>query len=286
MPEVRKIFTADCSGPKEIDDGIFVERLDENGELYKVGVCVADTSRLYLNQDIKADAFARTTARYWDLPNGERGYDPMIDSGQIAKTELLEGTRRSVLIISFLVGDTRAPSDVDISFGNVEIHRNLTYKELANQAVYGRLKRVNRASECIRQHLKYVAYGDHEGTKPQWSEGGAAVSLSSRAWKVGSKMNESFMVAANHLVGRELAADGRPAIYRVHDPSDEQFRELLSASAARFSRQPGIHSSLNLDPYCRVTSPLRRLDDFVMNYQLRRRFLGEQPTQLLFRPVG
>jgi exoribonuclease R len=64
----------------------------------------------------------------------------------------------------------------------------------------------------------------------------------------------------------------------VHDPEDEQHLELLSPNVAWYSRTPGPHTGLNLAPYCRVTSPLRRLDDFVMNRQLRQRFLDRAPT--------
>lgn len=288
MSEMPSIITADCSFPKEIDDGLFVERLDENYELYRVGVCVVDTSKVYSDQDVLKQAFNRTTARYWDLPDGERGYDPMIDPAVIKNLEFTSGSVRDALIVTFMVGDNHAPSDVDISFGPVVVVANKSYKDFANFAMNGRGERFSRASELIKSHLGYIAYGDHAGNQPQWRQGQevTALNLSGSAWKKGSKMNEAFMVGANHLVGKTLAEEGRPAIYRVHDPEDEQYLELLSANVARYSRMPGQHSGLGLDPYCRVTSPLRRLDDFIMSNQLKQRFLGKQPTAQDSRDVA
>lgn len=289
MSELPQIITADCSYPKEIDDGLFVERMDEDHELYKVGVCVVDTSKVYNQQSVVKQAFDRTAARYWDLPDGERGYDPMIDTGVIKDLEFTARSVRDALIITFLVGRKQAPTDVDASFGKVEVVDNKNYKDFANYATYGNGKRFLAASSLIRDHLGYVAYGDHTGNRPRWREEletGTVPTISGRAWTRGSKMNEAFMVGANHLVGKMLAGEGWPAIYRVHDPDDEQYLELLSANVARYSRTPAVHSGLGLDPYCRVTSPLRRLDDFVMNRQLKQRFIGRKPTAADSREVA
>lgn len=281
MSEIPRIITADCSFPKEIDDGLFIEQLDESHELYRVGVCVADTSKLYSNPEVIRQAQARTAARYWDLPDGERGYDPMINPEIIKGLEFTEGSVRNALVITFLVGDKVSPSEVDISFGEVEVDQNKSYKDFANFAFNGKGRRFYRAGNFIKDHLGYVAYGDHIGSKPAWRSTTDLPNnrnVSGQAWKRGSKLNESFMVAANHLVGKTLSAESRPAIYRVFDPGDESYIDIVSANVAMYSRTPGPHMGLRLDPYCRVTSPLRRLDDFVMNHQLYRRFLGHAPV--------
>lgn len=282
MTEIPRIITADCSAPREIDDGLFVEKIHGRHEMYQVGVCIADTSKLYMNSDILGQAQARTTARYWDLPNGERGYDPMVPTDAIRDYELTAGTVRDALIVRFKIGPRRPPRDLQIDFGKVEVTDNLTYKEFAQLASEGKDQKYTKVSDCIKRHLGYVAYGDHEGTRPAWSSDvdnePAVPNVSAQAWKRGSKLNEAYMVAANHLVGQLFAAEGRPAIYRVHDPDNEQLLEVLSASAAHFSWNPGPHAGLNLDPYCRVTSPLRRLDDFVMNFMLKQRFSGQRVT--------
>ena len=40
-----------------------------------------------------------------------------------------------------------------------------------------------------------------------------------------------------------------------------------------------MHSNLGLDPYCRSTSPLRRLEDLVMAHHLKLRHTGQLPTE-------
>ncbi len=277
-----RIITADCPFPKEIDDGLFVERMDEDHELYRVGVCVVDTSSVYDEPSVLEQAYTRTTAKYWDIPGDEPGYEPMIDPSIIKGLEFTAGSVRDALIVTFLVGAKKEPSDVSVSFGEVEVAHNMSYKDFAYYTSYRRGKKFANASRLIKDHLGYAAYGDHAGTRPQWQEGQSLNTLG-RA-KRGSKMNEAFMVATNHLVGQMLANEDRQGldIFRIHDPKhdpeDEQYIEFLPANVARFSTVPGLHAGLGLDPYCRVTSPLRRLDDFVMNYQLKQRFLGVQPT--------
>jgi len=98
-------------------------------------------------------------------------------------------------------------------------------------------------------------------------------------------MNEVFMVAANHLTGRITRDENYPAIYRVHDLGDTRFEEIMELNASMYSQTPGPHQALGVDPYCRVTSGLRRLEDFTMSYFLYLRSQGKQPTQqdLAFR---
>jgi exoribonuclease II len=278
MSELPRIITADCSSPKEIDDGLFIEQLDETHELYRVGVCVVDTSKLYKDRVIVEQAFDRTAAKYWTMPDGEQGYDPMIEPEVIKELEFTAGNVRDALIATFLVGRVQSPAEIELSFGKVEVAENKNYKDFAGFVATDEGQKFYRASKFIKQHLGYIAYGDHVGSWPSWRTTQAVPSVSEQAWKRGSKINEAFMVATNHLVGKALAEEGRPAIYRVHDPEDEQYLEMLSASVGRYTRKPGPHAGLGLEPYCRVTSPLRRLDDFMMNYQLKRRYQGQRPS--------
>lgn len=50
-----------------------------------------------------------------------------------------------------------------------------------------------------------------------------------------------------------------------------------ACSPGRLSPWPGKHSGLGLEPYVRVTSPLRRYEDLLSHRQLRRIFRGEEP---------
>jgi len=272
------IFTADGSNPKEIDDGVFVYPLDTDTEQYLVGVCVADTSKLYANGDIRLQAMKNVHAEYWDLPDGTIGYDPMIESSAIRDLELTRGRLRNALIVSFVIGETVAPSNIQIAFGRVEVAQNYTYKAFSGLVGEGKsAERYGRASNFILQHLAYRQGGDSSGRN---KEGEAVpLDLSYQTWAHGARINEAYMVAANHLVGKVLRDEGLPAIYRVHDLSDNTHGLFIEANCAMYQRTPGLHEGLGVDPYCRVTSPLRRLEDFIMNYHLKLRHLGIVPPK-------
>lgn len=278
------IITADCSSPKEIDDGIFVEPLPTAQETYRVGVCVVDTSRLYDNGDVFKQAMTNIEAKYWVLPGGELGYDPMIDPEVIHDLEFTSGNVRDALMVSFLVGKHKPLSEVNVSFGKVEVVENLNYKDFVKKCWDEEgARKFGRAAAFIIQNLKYTSGGDHDVVSAPNNNFGSIYnrlinSSSKETWLRGSRVNEAYMVAANHLIGRLMAEEGRPAIYRVHDPSDETYLEFLPPDMATYSRRPGLHAGLNLNPYCRVTSPLRRLEDFMMSYQLRQRHLKREPT--------
>lgn len=271
------IYTADGSHPREIDDGIYVERLDDTGEIYKVAVCVADTSKLY-HGEARKEAMSNVHAEYWDLPDGELGYDPMINPVLIQEIELLEGKHRNALIVQFIIGATVAPAEVDVVFGKVEVAKNYTYKDLS--ALIHQSNDANnfsRVADLIKYHFGYNQGGDSSGRNKD--SGKPARNVSESRWRKGSKINEAYMVAANHLAGLIMREEGRPAIYRVHDMSDTTYDHFIETNCAIYTREPGPHEGLGIDPYCRVTSPLRRLEDFIMSHHFRLRYENMEPSQ-------
>lgn len=280
------IITADCSDPKEIDDGLFVQALDADTETYRVGVCVVDTSGLYEDRSLVERVIEKTEARYAGTDSkGKRGYDPMIPIEAIHELEFTAGSVRDALIVSFTVGKEQAPTDLDVSFGNIEVRRNYTYKRFGTECRYSPTHhRFGRASTFVQQHLRYQPGGDEDGAQqPRVDTEDLYNRLihvpKEKVWRRGAMLNEAFMVAAGHLVGRQLAAEGGLAIYRVFDPENDTFNVFLPPEYAHYSWEPGVHAGLNLTPFCRVTSPLRRAEDFMMSHHLRQRDLGITPTK-------
>jgi len=276
------VITADCDNPKEIDDGIFVEPLPALQETYKVGVCVADTSSLFYDTDIFDQAMTNTEAKYWEEPDGTIGYEPMIDVGAVRSFEFSAGNVRDALIVTFIVGCHTPPSEVEIGFGRVEVVENQNYRDLWRNSMPGEYgERFGRASAFLLRHLRYTSDSFSNRTLPQTFRKIHKKMLFGEDYSIlerGSRINEAFMIAANHLVGKTLAEEGRPAIYRVHDPRAYGHDETIPRDLARYSDLPGRHSGLNITPYCRVTSPLRRLEDFVMSHQLRQRHEGNETS--------
>ena len=94
------------------------------------------------------------------------------------------------------------------------------------------------------------------------------------------------MLAAGYAVAKEMAANdiNFPFVTQAQ-PDEEPEGESLSAMYARrrtsktgtVDFRPGLHSGLGLEPYSRVTSPLRRYADLLAHYQLRSIITGTAP---------
>ncbi|MEA4863213.1 MAG: RNB domain-containing ribonuclease [Victivallaceae bacterium] len=92
------------------------------------------------------------------------------------------------------------------------------------------------------------------------------------------------MLAAGAAVARRAAAEDIPLPFAVQSPPDTaergetmaaMFSLRRSCAASVMTTTPGLHAGLGLDPYVRVTSPLRRYGDLLALQQLRRAILGQ-----------
>ena len=95
------------------------------------------------------------------------------------------------------------------------------------------------------------------------------------------------MLAAGYGAAKYMADKGINFPFVVQAPPDEEIEinETLSSmyEARRNSKagvvefKPGLHSGLGLEPYSRVTSPLRRYADLLAHRQLKSLILGREP---------
>jgi hypothetical protein len=262
------VITADCSGCHEMDDGIAVTPLDYRDETYRVQVFAVDTSALYYDEQIVRRALTLTESRYHDADTGYSSYAPMLDRELTQNLHFTEKASepRKALVVSFIVGTSVAPSDAKISFGHVDIQRNYEYNTFGGMCRdRPDFEKYGRAAAFIMAHLG-TQYSKDEEIYDQ------LINVPrSAAWKRGANINQAFMVAANHLVGGLMRSENNLAIYRSHDTSSSHLLDALSPQVARYSTTPTEHYGLGLDAYTRVTSPLRRLEDFVMHGLLRQR---------------
>ncbi|MCQ2379102.1 MAG: RNB domain-containing ribonuclease [Victivallaceae bacterium] len=93
------------------------------------------------------------------------------------------------------------------------------------------------------------------------------------------------MLAAGYAVGRFAAENGLPFPFAVQPEPEiaergttlpEMYALRRHAGATVVSTRPGRHCGLGLEPYCRVTSPLRRYADLLAHYQVRRFLAGKE----------
>ncbi|MFT6153481.1 MAG: exoribonuclease-2 [Bermanella sp.] len=92
------------------------------------------------------------------------------------------------------------------------------------------------------------------------------------------EMVTDAMLMAGEAVGRYLIEHEIPAPFVSQPPPDEgatpETMSQMFAYRKKFKRsglhlEPGMHSGLGLEPYTRVTSPLRRYSDLLVHQQLR-----------------
>ncbi len=261
------IITVDCSDPHEIDDGIHVEALPTVDEIYKIRVFAVDTSELYQDQSITRDVIARTESRYRNLHTSVEEYDPMLEEDIVRSLHFESGKTKNALVVSYLVGKDLAPRDQEISFGRVQVVENLRYDNFGTRCRSGQqFEYFARAAAFILHHLAPSSIAN-----PELAFKGLTENWNHRPFKTGADINQIFMVCSNFLVA-QLINDQDLGIFRVHDPLDDTHAEIMSPKLARFSSKPGPHRGLGLERYTRVTSPLRRAEDFIMHGLLRARY--------------
>ena len=271
--ELFGIITADCSGAHEYDDGLLVRALPEDRELYEVNVFAVDTSPLYRNGSIVKRVHQLTESRYHNPKTGRESYSPMLDPELTQSLHFAQGTIRKALVVSFLVGAGQPPTTPAISYGRVQVHRNYKYNRFGEKCRYSAsIKPYGRAAAYLLRYLTSEATGEEEAYS------NLVHVPKHEAWRRGSDINQTYMVAANHLVGRMMRDEGRLAVYRTHDIDTDHLADVISPRVARYSTTPALHTGLGLNPYCRITSPLRRGEDFMMHGLLQLRQQGRDVT--------
>lgn len=99
------------------------------------------------------------------------------------------------------------------------------------------------------------------------------------------KLIEAFMLIYNYLASIELS-DIETTIYRIQDeslwekpiclPSDlTNFLSILHSNSAIYTNEKKKHSSLSLESYCHITSPIRRVVDIYNQHLLLSKLKGE-----------
>lgn len=266
------IITVDCSNPREYDDGIAVEQLPWEEELYRVSVFAVDTSPLYRDGGIVKQALENTESRYEQIGMGRERYTPMLSEEIVKDFDFRQDRVRDSIAVSFMIGKTIPPTDVSIDFGRVEILQNFDYKDFGGRCKgHDPYKRFGRAAALILKHLAYSEERDEESVLK------SLVNVSrGRVWRRGANINSAYMIGANYLMAKQMVEQDKLAIYRVHDPTNKTLTEVFGPTISTFSTEPGPHKGLGLDVYARYTSPLRRLEDFVMHGLLRSYAEGRQ----------
>ncbi|MBF0546765.1 MAG: RNB domain-containing ribonuclease [Candidatus Riflebacteria bacterium] len=104
-----------------------------------------------------------------------------------------------------------------------------------------------------------------------------------------SEMIAEFMIWGNHLFARHAVEKKIPFAFRVQSapenlpkPSEkfdpvEFFQIIRQLKRTVTSSEPGLHACLGVNPYCQVTSPMRRYCDLILQRQIKNSLAGLPP---------
>lgn len=285
-----KLYTIDDESTTEIDDGLSLEFL-ENGQ-QRLWIHIADPTRLLSPGDeLDLEARKRTTTVY--LPTGMIPmFPPELATGPMS---LNQGQQCSALSFSVILDETGAVSDYSIHISTVKPTYRLTYDDVDEMLELG-----------IQAEPEINAIAQLAKLRQKWrqTQGAIAIFMPESVIKVNGddikiyviddsparELVAEMMILAGELAARYGQAHSLPIPYR-HQPQPElpPEEELLAVPAgparacavrrcmprSEMNLTPGRHSSLGLEAYTQVTSPIRRYTDLLTHFQIKAHLRGE-----------
>ena len=279
-----KVYTIDDESTTEIDDGLSLEFL-ENGQ-QRLWIHIADPTRLLSPGDeLDMEARKRTTTVY--LPTGMIPmFPPELATGPMS---LIQGKECSALSFSILLDETGAVEDYSIHISTVKPTYRLTYDDVDEMLELG-----------IEAEPEISAIATLAKLRQKWRETQGAISIFMPESVIKVNGDEikihviddstaRLLVAEMMILAGEVAARyGQThslAIPYRHQPQPElpPEEELLAVPAgparacavrrcmprSEMNLTPGRHSSLGLEAYTQVTSPIRRYTDLLTHFQIK-----------------
>ena len=279
-----KVYTIDDESTTEIDDGLSLEFL-ENGQ-QRLWIHIADPTRLLSPGDeLDMEARKRTTTVY--LPTGMIPmFPPELATGPMS---LIQGKECSALSFSIVLDETGGVEDYSIHISTVKPTYRLTYDDVDEMLELG-----------IEAEPEISAIATLAKLRQKWRETQGAISIFMPESVIKVNGDEikihviddstaRLLVAEMMILAGEVAARyGQThslAIPYRHQPQPElpPEEELLAVPAgparacavrrcmprSEMNLTPGRHSSLGLEAYTQVTSPIRRYTDLLTHFQIK-----------------
>lgn len=279
-----KVYTIDDESTTEIDDGLSLEFLDSGQQ--RLWIHIADPTRLLSPGDeLDMEARKRTTTVY--LPTGMIPmFPPELATGPMS---LIQGKECSALSFSIILDETGAVQDYSIHISTVKPTYRLTYDDVDEMLELG-----------IEAEPEISAIASLAKLRQKWRETQGAISIFMPESVIKVNGDEikihviddstaRLLVAEMMILAGEVAARyGQThslAIPYRHQPQPElpPEEELLAVPAgparacavrrcmprSEMNLTPGRHSSLGLEAYTQVTSPIRRYTDLLTHFQIK-----------------
>lgn len=246
----RKVYTIDGDDAKDLDDGVFVEKI--NDDKYILSVYIADVSN-YVKDGTALDdeAIKRGTSIY--IPGTVLPMLPKILSNGICS--LNEGVERLSLAIDMQIDGNGNIVKSNIFKTVIKVTKRMTYdkvfKVISNdnsvKKEYGPyindiliMKELAVILNNRRKELGSINF-DIPDTKVVLDDNQNVIDIKPYNKTIANDIIEEFMLAANMTVAKTFYFLNLPFIYRIHEkPDEEKLRELNEVLANYKKRIKGI----------------------------------------------
>jgi exoribonuclease-2 len=288
----RRAVAIDDEGTTDVDDALWARRLP--GGAIEFTVFIADVAGIIPEGGIvDQEGLERGSSLY--LPEGSIPMLPTELGEGVAS--LLPGAPRRALAFSSVLDGDGILGEVTIQEAWCEVEAALSYDEvdpvldegadhphrelldtLAEATMWLRARRSEAGALMIRQTEWRVSRSEANDIQVRRIDATSARELVAE-----------FMITACGLVGDYCVRENIPALFRCQSPPDHpieledpetddpliRYRVLGQLSRATLSCTAAPHSTLGVEAYTQVTSPIRRYGDLLMHRQLRRHLRGE-----------
>lgn len=285
-----KVYTIDDESTCEIDDGLSLEYLSDGRQ--RLWIHIADPTRWVLPGDeLDLEARRRSTTVY--LPTG---MVPMFPSElATGPMSLVQGRICCALSFGIILAETGAIEEYSIHASQIKATYRLTYEDVDEMLELGGVQGESEL-EAIAQWAK---------RRQQWRQAQGAISINMPESSIKVKDGEITIDVLHNSMARQLVAEmmilagetaarygqthNLPIPFRNQPqpelPSEEELL-LLPAGPVRscalrrcmprseMSITPARHSSLGLETYTQVTSPIRRYSDLLTHFQIKAHLRG------------
>ena len=261
----EKVYTIDGEDAKDLDDGVFVKKINDK---YILSVYIADVSH-YVKDGTNLDLEALTRGTSIYIPGTVIPMLPKKLSNGICS--LNEGVERLSLAIDIIYDSSGNVVDSNIFKAVIKVTKKMSYEK-----VYKVLN--NQDEEVLKEYKDYIddiflmkelalilnkkrrengsINFDIPDTKIVLDENSEVIDVKPYNKTIANDIIEEFMLAANMCIAKTFFFLDAPFIYRIHEkPDEEKLRDLNLILANYKKRIKGIK---NIQP--KVLSKL--LDDF------------------------
>lgn len=275
------VYTIDGDDAKDLDDGVFVKKINDNK--YLLSVYIADVSHYVKDSSaLDSEALARGTSVY--IPGSVVPMLPKKLSNGICS--LNEGVERLALAIDMWIDNKGNVLDSHIFKSVIKVTKRMTYNK-----VYKVL--TNSDESILKEYKDYIedlhvmkelASILNEKRKKNGSinfdipeikvvldEKNSVVDIKAAEKTIANNIIEEFMLIANMTVAKKFFFLNLPFLYRIHEkPDEEKLRELNEVLGNYHKRIKGIK---NIQPKV-LSNLLEEFEDieekeFVSTYMLR-----------------